>query len=506
MRVSSSLFMEDIMNKNFKGISVWLIVLTIQFIASAALVYFVVKLGLLPALYEAILAVVLVVLFIINFFFAKPVKKIGKHAKTPIRPLIGKIVSLLLSILLIVASSMVARGGNALSKITGQNVQTTTFQMIVLKDSKYQKIEDLKDKTIGVTPDVNAKKYEKAEAALKDKITFKTKSYTSFEELGKDFYAGKIDAIFIDSAYDTLLLEDHPSFESETRIIWSYEIKETTNQGTANKNITKEAFTVLISGVDSRGSVSSTSRSDVDMLVTVNPKTEQVLMTSIPRDYFVPLANSGKKDKLTHSGLFGTENVVKTIENFMNVQIDYYARVNFKSVEKIVDALGGIDVYSDKSYVPWTNKSIRIPKGNVHMNGKMALAFARERHAYNDGDAHRAQNQQDVLKAIISKMSSPSILTGYGKLLDAVEGCFQTNMQDSKIKDLVNMQLDKGIKWDFQTTILTGTGKLMTGGAMMPNRKLYYLIPNQQSITTNSNYIKQMKKDERINIKTKKLS
>ena len=242
------------------------------------------------------------------------------------------------------------------------------------------------------------------------------------------------------------------------------------------------------------------------MLVTVNPKTEQVLMTSIPRDYFVPLANSGKKDKLTHSGLFGTENVVKTIENFMNVQIDYYARVNFKSVEKIVDALGGIDVYSDKSYVPWTNKSIRIPKGNVHMNGKMALAFARERHAYNDGDAHRAQNQQDVLKAIISKMSSPSILTGYGKLLDAVEGCFQTNMQDSKIKDLVNMQLDKGIKWDFQTTILTGTGKLMTGGAMMPNRKLYYLIPNQQSIITNSNYIKQMKKDERINIKTKKLS
>ena len=185
MRVSSSLFMEDIMNKNFKGISVWLIVLTIQFIASAALVYFVVKLGLLPALYEAILAVVLVVLFIINFFFAKPVKKIGKHAKPPIRPLIGKIVSLLLSILLIVASSMVARGGNALSKITGQNVQTTTFQMIVLKDSKYQKIEDLKDKTIGVTPDVNAKKYEKAEAALKDKITFKTKSYTSFEELGK---------------------------------------------------------------------------------------------------------------------------------------------------------------------------------------------------------------------------------------------------------------------------------------------------------------------------------
>jgi len=236
------------------------------------------------------------------------------------------------------------------------------------------------------------------------------------------------------------------------------------------------------------------------MILTINPESKQILMTSIPRDYYVTLANAGQKDKLTHSGLFGTDNVVKTVENFMDIDIDYYGRVNFVSVVDIVDALGGIKVYSDKSFTPYTNRSIKISKGWQTMDGEHALAFARERYAYASGDAHRVANQQAVLKAIINKMISPAILKSYTKILDAIEDSFSTTISDDDIKELVKMQLDDGAEWDFQSSTLTGTGKMMTGGYMIPNRKLYYCIPDEDSIKENRGYIEKMLSGEKLDL------
>ena len=224
------------------------------------------------------------------------------------------------------------------------------------------------------------------------------------------------------------------------------------------------------------------------MIVTVNPKTKQILMSSIPRDYYVTLANKGKKDKLTHSGLAGPENTVKTMDNFLGIDINYYARVNFTSLITMVDALGGIDLDSDSSFTAASGDSFR--KGVQHVNGKKALAFARERHAFGGGDNMRVKHQQDVLMAMLKKMMSPAIITNYTGVLNSIAGCFETNMSSDNITDLIQMQVNDMAQWTFTQKQFTGHGVMQTGGAYMPNTKLYYMIPDDSSVSENIAAIK----------------
>ena len=226
-------------------------------------------------------------------------------------------------------------------------------------------------------------------------------------KLASDLYTGDCDAILLNESYRDLIKETYSNFDSKTKVLWQTKLVEKVENTASDINVTKKPFVCYISGVDSRGGVNENSRSDVNLLVTVNPNNGQILMTSIPRDYYVKLANCGEKDKLTHSALYGgTDNSVKTIEDFLDINIDFYARVDFQSVIQLVDALGGIDIYSDKAFIPYTDHGIKIPEGNVHMNGRMALAFARERYTYKSGDQHRTENQQAVLQAIIKKAVS----------------------------------------------------------------------------------------------------
>jgi len=476
------------------------VVLGLQVIASVVLVYFILNLNILPFRYVLIIiAVLLVLLGLMALLMRKP-KKQPKHAKGSSRVSAAKIISVLLSVVMFVGSAFVARNASALSKVTGDNTTTTAISLVVMKDSSYEKAKDLEDKTIGINPSVNEDNIQTGISKLKKEISYNEEDYDSFADMGDDLYDGKIDAILIDYAYATVIEADHEYFESDTRIIWTYEITEENESTDSDKDVTSNTWTFYISGVDSRGSLNATCRSDVNMILTINPESKQILMTSIPRDYYVTLANAGQKDKLTHSGLFGTDNVVKTVENFMDIDIDYYGRVNFVSVVDIVDALGGIKVYSDKSFTPYTNRSIKISKGWQTMDGEHALAFARERYAYASGDAHRVANQQAVLKAIINKMISPAILKSYTKILDAIEDSFSTTISDDDIKELVKMQLDDGAEWDFQSSTLTGTGKMMTGGYMIPNRKLYYCIPDEDSIKENRGYIEKMLSGEKLDL------
>lgn len=214
------------------------------------------------------------------------------------------------------------------------------------------------------------------------------------------------------------------------------------------------------------------------MIVTVNPQSKKILMTSIPRDYYVTLANKGKKDKLTHAGLAGVENSVKTLENFLDIDINYYARVNFTSLIQMVDALGGIEVYSDQD-IP----KLGIHKGINQMDGKKALSFSRERYSYKSGDNHRVQNQQKVLEAMLNKMMSPAIITNYSSILDHIDGCFETNMTSDEITSLIKMQLSDKSSWDIQQIQLQGHGAMLTGGAYMPGNRLYYMIPDEDSVS-----------------------
>lgn len=478
----------------------WKVILGIQLIASIILVALIFKLNALPMLYTMVVIGVVVLLALFSFALMKPSKKDGKGK---VRNIIGKIISILLSVLLMVGSLYVAQGNSVLDSITGANEKTTRISLVVLKDSKYESVSDLKNKTIEANLDDedNVKYMNQAiEALNKEESTIKVDNASSYSKLAEDLYSGQTEAIYINEANYGMLEEQHETFTNDTRVIWSYDIVEEVKDISKDVDVTKEIFTIFISGIDTTGPVSTVSRSDVNMLVTVNPKTKQILMTSIPRDYYVTLANKGKKDKLTHAGLGGVENSVETIENFMNIDINYYARVNFTSLVKMVDALGGIEVYSDKTFTPYTNQSIRIKEGVNHMDGEMALAFSRERKTYGSGDNHRVQNQQAVLKGMLEKAMSPAILTNYSSVLSSIEGSFETNMSSSEITDLIKMQLNDMSSWDIYQIQLSGKGAMMTGGAYMPNRSLYYMIPNQDSIDECSALIKKMASGEKIHI------
>lgn len=473
--------------KALKKIISWPVVLTIQVLSSVALLFLLFKLGVVPTKYMVILVAVLAVLALLMYFFMKPAK--GKHAVNA-RQSIGKIISLVLSIVLLIGSVYVAKGSSTLNKISGADKTTVHYAVLVLKDSKIDSLSDLKNESIEYNLQYDDKK-DMNQIIAKAKQEQSSISYDEtsddYSRLADDLYNNTVHAILVNTAYNGMFEEAHENFANETKEIWSYEVDTEVKSFAKDVDVTAKPFTIYISGIDTYGKVSTVSRSDVNMIVTVNPKTKQIFMSSIPRDYYVTLANKGKKDKLTHSGLAGPENTVKTMDNFLGIDINYYARVNFTSLITMVDALGGIDLDSDSSF---STGEYSFSKGVQHVNGQKALAFARERHAFGGGDNMRVKHQQDVLMAMLKKMMSPAIITNYTGVLNSIAGCFETNMSSSDITDLIQMQVNDMASWTFTQKQFTGHGVMQTGGAYMPNTKLYYMIPDDSSVSENIAAIK----------------
>ena len=464
--------------------------LILQAITSIVLMIMVVRLGLVPMKYLIIVGLVLVALELGMYVWLQPYKHRHHHDKKgKTRYLVGKTVSFVLSLLMVVGSFAVSKGNKSIDEMFGDNKEEITYSVIVLKNSSYKKLSDLNGRSIGVQPNVDTTNQNYVLKEIAKKATLSPTEYLNYQAVAEGLVSHSVECILLNEAYRTALAEYDSNFSKDTKVIWKYTLTQNVKPQTKSTNAAG-TFIVYISGIDAYGTASTVSRSDVNMIVTVNTNTHNILMTSIPRDYYVPLANSGKEDKLTHSGLFGVENTVKTVENFMDIDIDYYARLNFSTLTKVVDAIGGIDVYSDQDIHMYTWGNKFLSEGTHHMDGKTALAFARERHSYESGDRHRTQNQQDVLTAIIKKMMSPTLLTNYTQILDAVGDSFTTNMPVDKMKELASDQLNTNASWNFSSRFLDGTGKTMTGGYMMPNSNLYYMIPNEDSVKQNKQYIK----------------
>lgn len=458
--------------------------LILQALTSIVLMILVVRLGLVPMKYLIILGMVLVVLLLGMFAWLQPNKRRHHHdQKGKTRYLSGKIVSFILSVLMIIGSVGVGSSTSKFNKMFDGNKEEITYSVIVLKNSSYKNLADLNGRTIGVQPNVDTTNQNYVLKEIQKQVTVSSTEYLNYQAVAEALESHSVECILLNEAFRTALAEYDSDFSKNTIVIWKKTLKQniTTNDKSTNAAGT---FIVYISGIDVYGTAATVSRSDVNMIVTVNTNTHKILLTSIPRDYYVPLANSGKEDKLTHSGLFGVENTVKTVENFMDIDIDYYARVNFSTLTTVVDAIGGIDVYSDKDL-----PQLGIKEGTNHMDGKKALSFARERHSYESGDRHRTQNQQDVLTAIIKKVLSPAILTNYNSILSAVSDSFTTNMPADKIKELVSDQLNTNSSWQFSSKFLEGTGTMMKGGYMIPNTKLYYMLPDENSVKENKQAI-----------------
>ena len=255
-------------------------------------------------------------------------------------------------------------------------------------------------------------------------------------------------------------------------------------------DVTSKPFNIYISGMDTTGKITEEARSDVNMIITVNPKTHKVLMTSIPRDYLVELQN-GEKDKLTHTGLMGIDETTSDVEDLLGIKINYYVKVNYNTLKDLVNSIGGITINSDKAFISYIGK-YRFVEGENQLDGAKALAYARERHAYSDGDNHRVRNQQEVLKAIVKKLTgSTTLLTRYNKILKYLAPTMEMNLTRTEVKALVKFQLGKNPKWKFESNSLEGFDAFSTVYSA-GNQQLYVMKPDEESIKKARQKIKEI--------------
>lgn len=484
------------MDKVKKVIS-WPVILGLQVISTCVFLFFIVKLNVIPTVYTAILVMLLALLCLVTFALMKTKKRRhhdgeGHHHhvhRTKPREIVGKIISLLLSILMIFGSVMVSKGNSALDDITGANTKSTHYAIVVLKSSKINSLKDLQNESIEycLQNDNKDDMNKVIKQAQEKESSISYDSVISYANLGDDLYNHTVNAILVNTALNGMFEENHPDFENETKEIWTADVKVKVKDFSNRVSVTNTPFTVYISGIDTYGAISTVARSDVNMIMTVNPNTKKILLSSIPRDYYVPLANMGASDKLTHSGIAGPENTVKTIQNYLGVDINYYARVNFTSLTTMVDALGGITVDVDRNF---SAGGYTYTIGQQNMNGAQALAYSRERHSFVEGDNMRVKHQQDVLMGMLNKMMSPAIIKNYSSVLNAITGCFETNMESNDITDLIKMQINDNATWTFTQKQFTGKGVTQTGGAYMPSSNLYYMIPDATSVSENTKAIK----------------
>ena len=256
--------------------------------------------------------------------------------------------------------------------------------------------------------------------------------------------------------------------------------------GAEANQITKEPFVVYLSGVDNRGELTDKARSDVNILAVVNPKTKRVALVNTPRDYYVDLAGTDSKDKLTHAGLYGVETSMATLGNLYGVNVEHYIRINFSGFINIIDAIGGVDVYSDQAFTsvgsPGYYDPTTFAEGWNHLDGKSALAFARERHAFASGDIQRGINQMKVIDAMVNKLKSPALLMSFSKLMDAAADCFVTSLSQDQITALVRMQLSDLASWDIQSCSVTGTSGKSSKCYSAKGQSLYVMKPDENSV------------------------
>lgn len=330
-----------------------------------------------------------------------------------------------------------------------------------------------------------AKARTKAKAKAKTKKTPKVHTRTRHPALVAGLISFVISAVafFLYNRYVGSIFDYLKSISKDGKP----ESSETTDEEPKEEkpNFGDTPITVLISGSDSRVSVSDpNARSDVNIFAVVNPTTNKILLLSIPRDYYVQLhGTTGLRDKLTHAGIYGIDMSRSTIEDLLNTKVDYTVKVGFDALETIVDAIGGIDIYSDQDLTAHTNKSCSFTTGTQHVGGACALAFSRERYAYVTGDRHRGENQQQVISKIIEKVTSPAYLLKLPEILRAADGLFETSFTYDEILDILKYQLLSGTNWQTESLALDGTGSMQPTYSI-PSQSLYVMIPNDASVAS----------------------
>ena len=297
----------------------------------------------------------------------------------------------------------------------------------------------------------------------------------------KSLLAGDTKAILLNSVFANIIESEYPDYASKIKKIYT---KELTKKVETPKDVKGDSFNVYISGIDTYGPISSVSRSDVNIIMTVNRETKKILLTTTPRDSYVPIADGGnnQKDKLTHAGIYGVDASIHTLENLYGIDLNYYARLNFTSFLKLIDLLGGVDVYNDQEFNAHTNNGKNYPVGTLHLDSKDALGFVRERYSLADGDRDRGRNQQKVIVAILQKLTSTEALKNYDSIIKGLQDSVQTNMPLETMMNLVNAQLESGGTYKINSQDLKGTGRMDLPSYAMPDSNLYMMEISDSSL------------------------
>ena len=453
-------------------------------ISSFYLLYQVIRLNVLPSKFLFPLTIGVVVLdaifILLLIYFSKNV--------------VSKIVCIALTLFICVASCMggyyISKTQNVLSSITNVAKHAkNTVSVVVKESSSIKNKSQLNGVSVGSLR-LNEQGSKKALKELSSEgIVLNQTEYDSMTTLLEAFYNGEVDSIIINESSRSQILdmEAYSNFDSNTRVVYqtSYKVKNN-DSATSVSDITSKPFNVLISGSDTRGGFDENGRSDVIMVATVNPKTHTILLTSVPRDFYVTTAcdagdgcMQGALDKITHTGIHGTNTTKRTVEQLLGIEINYTFKVGFDTVTKLVDTLGGVDVYVEPGYAVH-NEYINVKEGVNHLYGEEALEYARERYAYAEGDRQRTKNQQQVLMGIVKEATKPSVITNYAAIMDTMANTFSTTMSNEEITDLIKYQLNNNPTWKMEQYMVDGTGDTLMCAELGDAASV--MVPDQSTV------------------------
>ena len=470
-------------NKVLRGIGIVLSILLV--VASFYLLYQLIKINVLPT---KLLFLITIIFVLLDAIFALLLCYYT-------RAVVSKIICVVITLVLIFGSCMggyyISKTGSLLTNITNVTKHAkNTVSVVVKQSSDIKNKSQLNGLSVGTLRTIGTQGSSKALTELsKDGIVMNQSEYDSLSAMLEAFYNGEVDSIIINESSRSQILdmESYAEFDNNTRVVYqtSYKV-ENTDKANVVSDITSKPFNVLISGSDTRGGFDENGRSDVIMVATINPKTSTILLTSVPRDFYVTTAcdaadgcMQGALDKITHTGIHGTNTTKRTVEQLLGIEINYTFKVGFDTVTDLVDALGGVDVTVAPGYA-YSNSAITIHEGVNHLNGTQALEYARERYAYTEGDRQRTKNQQQVLMGIVNEATKPSVITKYASIMDAMANTFSTTMSNEEISDLIKYQINNNPKWKIEQYMVDGTGDTLMCAELGDAASV--MVPDQSTV------------------------
>ena len=439
----------------------------------------------IPTIYMLIIGIVLAVIAAIIWLLVWHTRYTGRFIG-------GTVLAVIMIAILAFGGFYINKTRSAISNISGETTEVTQMAVYVKSDDAADSVEATAGYTYGILSSLDRENTDGAVAHLNSQFDteVQTKEYAGLTELADGILNGEVNAMLLNSGYLSVYedMDGYTDFSTKIKEVGTVDVESTiqsAEESTPVEPITTsnggKIYTIYLSGIDTRGEMTAKSRSDVNIIATINTDTHEVLLVSTPRDYFVPLSISGgAPDKLTHAGIYGIDVCMDTLGMLYDIDINYYFRINFGGFVKVIDALGGITVNSDYDFDSKNILGYHFNKGENYVNGEQALIFARERYAFQEGDRQRGKNQMEVIRGVVKKALSPEILTSYSSILSSLDGCFGTNITYEEIAQILQQQLTNGGDWTIVSYSVNGTGATEKPYSM--SQKAYVMVPDYNTV------------------------